>query len=121
MTSILYVPIALSIVGLLYMFARAQWVRKQDGGNEKMQAISKSIKEGALAFLHAEYRLLLIFVLIASGGLFAISSYVETTSVLIIPAFVVGAFFSAFAGVASSTLGALISSKDGRSASSIWC
>lgn len=98
MTSILYVPIALSIVGLLYMFARAQWVRKQDGGNEKMQAISKSIKEGALAFLHAEYRLLLIFVLIASGGLFAISSYVETTSVLIIPAFVVGAFFSAFAG-----------------------
>ena len=80
------------------MFARAQWVRKQDGGNEKMQSISKSIKEGALAFLHAEYRLLLIFVLIASGCLFAISSYVETTSVLIIPAFVVGAFFSAFAG-----------------------
>ena len=98
MTSILYLPIALSIVGLLYMFVRAQWVRKQDGGNEKMQAISKSIKEGALAFLNAEYKLLLIFVLIASGGLFVISNMVETTSILIIPAFVVGAIFSALAG-----------------------
>ena len=98
MTSIIYVPIALSIVGLFYMLVRAQWVRKQDAGNEKMQSISKSIKEGALAFLYAEYRLLLIFVIIASGGLFAISSYVETTSILIIPAFVVGAVFSAFAG-----------------------
>ena len=98
MTSIIYVPIALSIVGLFYMLVRAQWVRKQDAGNEKMQSISKSIKEGALAFLNAEYRLLLIFVIIASGGLFAISSYVETTSILIIPAFVVGAVFSAFAG-----------------------
>ena len=94
MTSIIYVPIALSIVGLFYMLVRAQWVRKQDAGNEKMQSISKSIKEGALAFLYAEYRLLLIFVIIASGGLFAISSYVETTSILIIPAFVVGAVFS---------------------------
>ena len=98
MTSIIYVPIALSIVGLFYMLVRAQWVRKQDAGNEKMQSISNSIKEGALAFLYAEYRLLLIFVIIASGGLFAISSYVETTSILIIPAFVVGAVFSAFAG-----------------------
>ncbi|MGC6423288.1 MAG: sodium-translocating pyrophosphatase [Flavobacteriaceae bacterium] len=98
MTSILYLPIALSLVGLLYMFARAQWVRKQDGGNEKMQAISKSIKEGALAFLNAEYRLLLFFVVIAAGGLFLISSRVETTSILIIPAFVMGAIFSAFAG-----------------------
>ena len=98
MTSILYLPIALSVVGLLYMFVRAQWVRKQDGGNEKMQAISKSIKEGALAFLNAEYRLLLVFVVIAAGGLFLISSLVETTSILIIPAFVMGAIFSAFAG-----------------------
>ena len=33
-----------------------------------------------------------------AGRAFAISSYVETTSILIIPAFVVGAVFSAFAG-----------------------
>src|SRR5690606_825129 len=67
-------------------------------GNEKMQEISKSIKEGAMAFLSAEYRLLAIFVLIASAALFYISTIVETTSWLIVPAFVVGAVFSALAG-----------------------
>jgi len=80
------------------MFVRAAWVRKQEAGNEKMQSISGSIKEGALAFLNAEYRLLLIFVLLASGALFGVASVVETTSILIIPAFIFGAVFSALAG-----------------------
>ena len=39
---------------------------------EKMKKISTSIKEGALAFLKAEYRLLFFFVIIASIGLFII-------------------------------------------------
>ena len=47
--------------------------KKQATGNERMQEISKAIKEGALAFLNAEYRLLFIFVVIASGALFGIS------------------------------------------------
>ena len=63
-----------------------------------MQEISKNIKEGALAFLSAEYKLLAIFVVIASVALFGISSVVETTSWMIVPAFVVGAVFSALAG-----------------------
>lgn len=63
-----------------------------------MQDISKAIKEGALAFLGAEYRLLLVFVLIASGALYAISHFVDTTSWMIIPAFIIGAVFSALAG-----------------------
>src|SRR5690554_6862037 len=63
-----------------------------------MQSISKSIKEGALAFLSAEYRLLVIFVLIASGLLFYVSTLVETTSWMIVPAFIFGAIFSALAG-----------------------
>ncbi|GAA3513829.1 sodium-translocating pyrophosphatase [Aquimarina addita] len=74
------------------------WVKKQAPGNEKMQQISKSIKEGALAFLAAEYRLLLIFVVIASIALYVISMLVDTTSWMIIPAFIIGAIFSALAG-----------------------
>ena len=97
-SNIIFLPIVLSIVGIAYMFARAAWVRKQEAGNEKMQSISGSIKEGALAFLNAEYRLLLIFVLLASGALFGVASVVETTSILIIPAFIFGAVFSALAG-----------------------
>ena len=93
-----YTPILLAIVGLIVMYIQSVWVRKQSAGNEKMQSISKSIKEGALAFLNAEYRLLLVFVVIASGALYGISTMVVTTSWLIVPAFVVGAIFSALAG-----------------------
>ena len=43
------------------MFFKAQWVKKQDPGNEKMVSISSAIKKGALAFLNAEYRLCLLY------------------------------------------------------------
>ena len=94
----IFIPIILSILGLIYMYIKAIWVKKQDPGNEKMVSISSAIKKGALAFLNAEYRLLLIFVIVASAALFGISLVVETTSWLIIPAFVVGAIFSGLAG-----------------------
>jgi len=93
-----YTPILLAIIGLIVMYIQSVWVRKQSAGSDRMQSISKSIKEGALAFLNAEYRLLLIFVIVASGALYGISTMVETTSWLIVPAFVVGAIFSALAG-----------------------
>ena len=93
-----YLPIILALLGLFFMYIKMVWVKKQDAGNEKMQSISKSIKEGALAFLAAEYRLLLIFVIIASLALFGISQIVETTSIMIVPAFIIGAIFSALAG-----------------------
>jgi K(+)-stimulated pyrophosphate-energized sodium pump len=96
--NIIYLPIALALVGLLFMLVKMAWVKKQAPGDAKMQEISKAIKEGALAFLNAEYRLLLIFVVIASAALYLISTMVETTSWMIVPAFVIGAVFSALAG-----------------------
>ena len=96
--NIIYLPLILSILGLVYMLIKASWVRKQSAGSERMVEISTAIKEGALAFLNAEYRLLLIFVVVASAALFGISTAVETTSWMIVPAFVIGAIFSAFAG-----------------------
>lgn len=98
MSNLIYVPIALAILGLVFMLIKMAWVKKQSAGNEKMVEISTSIKEGALAFLSAEYRLLAIFVVIASIALFGISTVVATTSWMIVPAFVVGAIFSAVAG-----------------------
>ena len=80
------------------MYLKAIWVRNQDPGNKRMQEISTSIKKGALAFLNAEYRLLFIFVIIASIALFVISLMVASTSWMIVPAFIIGAVFSALAG-----------------------
>ncbi|MBO6631960.1 MAG: sodium/proton-translocating pyrophosphatase, partial [Psychroserpens sp.] len=94
-SNMILVPIGLAILGLVFMLVKMAWVKKQAAGNEKMQGISKAIKEGALAFLGAEYRLLLIFVVIASLALFGISQIVETTSWMIVPAFIFGAIFSA--------------------------
>ena len=96
--NIIYIPLLLSVVGLVYMLIRASWVRKQDAGSERMVEISTAIKEGALAFLNAEYRLLFIFVAIASVALYGVSILVDTTSWMIVPAFILGAAFSAFAG-----------------------
>lgn len=97
-SNIIWLPIAFAVLGLIFMGIKAAWVRKQPAGDARMQSISKSIKEGALAFLHAEYRLLVVFVILASIALFSISLLVETTSWMIVPAFVIGAVFSALAG-----------------------
>ncbi len=97
-SNIVYVPIVLAVLGLIFMFIKMSWVKKQDAGDEKMKSISKSIKEGALAFLNAEYRLLLIFSIIASIALFVISQIVDTTHWIIVVAFIIGAIFSALAG-----------------------
>ena len=95
---VIYLPIVLSLVGLLYMLVKRGWVMKQDAGDGKMKEISDHIYEGALAFLNAEYRLLAIFVFAASIVLAGVSFLVPSTHILIVVAFIIGAIFSAFAG-----------------------
>ncbi|MGQ2107674.1 sodium-translocating pyrophosphatase [Ornithobacterium rhinotracheale] len=95
---IIYLPTLLALLGLAVMGAKFSWIKKQNSGEAKMQTIAHHIKEGAMAFLNAEYRILLIFVLVASLALAFISYIVPTTHWLIVPAFIVGAVFSAIAG-----------------------
>ncbi|TSE07131.1 MULTISPECIES: sodium-translocating pyrophosphatase [Aquimarina] len=97
-SNMIYVPIVLALLGLIYMLIKKSWVMKQDAGDGKMKEISDHIYEGALAFLNAEYKLLAIFVVIVSILLFIVSIVVDTTHWLIVIAFVFGAVFSAFAG-----------------------
>ena len=94
----IYMPIVMAILGLIYMAVKKSWVMKQDAGDGKMKEISDHIYEGALAFLKAEYRLLTFFVIGVSILLFIVSTIVPSTHWLIVIAFVVGAFFSALAG-----------------------
>lgn len=98
MENLLYVVPILGLVGLAYMFVLRSWVIKQDTGTEKMSKLASYIKEGAMAFLNAEYRILAVFVVIAGILLGIISSVVETTHWFIVVAFVIGAVFSAIAG-----------------------
>ena len=93
----IWMPIVMALLSLLYMLVKKSWVMKQDAGDGKMKEISEHIYEGALAFLKAEYRLLTFFVIGASLILTAIAFYMDTTY-LIVVAFIIGAIFSAFAG-----------------------
>ena len=97
-TLMIYMPAVLAIIGLIYMWSKRSWVMKQDSGDGKMKDISSHIYEGALAFLKAEYKLLTIFVIVASLALLAIAYFVPTTHWLIIISFICGAIFSALAG-----------------------
>lgn len=98
MSYTIYAVPVLALVGILVMIIKSNWVNKQDAGDEKMKTLANHIREGALAFLSAEYRVLAIFVVVAGILLGVISSLVETTHWFIVVAFVIGAIFSAVAG-----------------------
>ena len=98
MSSLVYLLPIFGVVGLIYMFILQGWVTKQDAGDDKMQGIAKNIADGAMAFLNAEYRVLAIFVLIASALLGWLGTQVTTSHPLIVMAFIIGAVFSALAG-----------------------
>jgi K(+)-stimulated pyrophosphate-energized sodium pump len=94
----IYAPIVMAVLGLIFMAVKRSWVLKQNPGDGKMKEISDHIYEGAIAFLNAEYRLLAVFVVIVSIALAVVSYLVPTTHILIVVAFIFGAVFSALAG-----------------------
>jgi len=86
------------IVALLFAMYLFFSVKKQSPGNEKMQDLSNAIREGAMAFLKSEYKVLVVFVVVVAGLLFAASFVEETMHWGLSLAFVIGAIFSAVAG-----------------------
>lgn len=91
------VPI-FGVVALLYTFLQSNWVSKQDAGDEKMKVISGHIADGAMAFLKAEYKVLIYFVVIVAILLAVMGMTNSNSHWTIGAAFVVGAIFSALAG-----------------------
>ncbi len=84
------------VLALLFAFSKARWVNKQDPGNEKMVEIGRAVREGAMAFLAREYRVLGIFVAVVAVLLFVF--YRGQGTELIAVSFVVGAVCSGIAG-----------------------
>lgn len=62
MKTMMWLTPAAGAAALVFALALASMVRRQDMGNEKMREIAGAIKEGAQAFLRAEYRMLAVFV-----------------------------------------------------------
>ena len=65
----LIIPVG-GIIGLLSAIGLYLSVKRQSPGNEKMQELSTAIRDGAMAFLKSEYKVLIIFVIVVSSLLF---------------------------------------------------
>ncbi len=96
--ALIYLVPALGLVGLLIMAIKSAWVTKQPTGDKNMVELSGYIADGAMAFLKAEWKVLSYFAVIAGIVLAWSGTLVPTSSPIIAVSFLIGAFFSAFAG-----------------------
>jgi len=89
---LLYAAPVLAVLALVFAFIKAGSVSKQEEGTERMKEIASAISEGARAFLFAEYKILVVFVIV----LFAAIGFGIGWDTAI--CFLVGAIFSVGAG-----------------------
>jgi K(+)-stimulated pyrophosphate-energized sodium pump len=86
------------VLALLYAFFTSQWINKQDAGTDTMKSIAGYIREGAMAFLAREYKILAMFVVAVAVLLGVANSGRADSHPLVALAFVVGAVASGLAG-----------------------
>ena len=94
---LLFYVLGAGIFAMFFSFWKTNWINKQDEGSDRMKKIGKSIADGAMAFLKAEYRILSIFVIIVAI-LLAFAATSQGDSWLISISFLVGASASGLAG-----------------------
>jgi K(+)-stimulated pyrophosphate-energized sodium pump len=92
----LYSALVIGFVSLGYALYRKAWIEKQDPGNEKLQEISKAIRDGAMAFMVREYKIMIVVVIAVTALLVG---FKEGSLRWIGVSFVLGAFFSGLAGL----------------------
>lgn len=64
--TILYAGIFSGLIALVFASWKARWIYRQDPGTERMQEISRAVREGAMAFLTREYKVLSVFVVLVA-------------------------------------------------------
>ena len=98
-----YIIPVIGLAALLFSYFKSTWITKQSTGSEKMTRISAHIREGAIAFLKTEYKVLLWFIIIIAI-LLGYSNYQNAeSSWLISVSFIVGALCSGLAGFLGMT------------------
>ena len=92
LTQVMYLGIAVGILSLLAAFYYAKKVEHYQINIPKVQEITAAIREGAMAFLTAEYKILVVFVIVVA---MALGIFISAPTA---GAFVLGAITSAIAG-----------------------
>ncbi|MDC7243126.1 MAG: sodium-translocating pyrophosphatase [Sphaerochaetaceae bacterium] len=94
MTYLIYVAFGLSLLAIIYAFFLYRQMAKNPMGEARVKEISGFIKEGANAFIRKEYTIIVVFIIVAFFVI-GISPLGWKSSF----AFVLGAIFSASAGL----------------------
>lgn len=63
---LMYIAVITGVLGLIFVGFLARSVLRAPEGSERIREISTAVKEGALAFLHREYQILAIFVVVVA-------------------------------------------------------
>ncbi len=93
--SLVYGGIGAGILALLFALYRSVWIQKQDPGNDDLREIGAAVREGAMAFLAREYKVLTVFVIIAA----VVLAVINTPELRLVGvSFLVGAFCSSLSG-----------------------
>lgn len=92
MENLMYLAPVLGIVALLFAFVLASKVGREEEGTDRMHEISSAIRDGANAFLKAEYKILVVF----AAVLFVLIGFGVDWKTAI--CFIIGAAFSTLAG-----------------------
>ncbi len=94
-TTLIVVSLCAGVVALLFAMMKSAWVNKQDAGTDKMKEIGAAVREGAMAFLSREYKVLAVFVVAVAILLVIIN---EANVRWVAASFIVGALCSGIAG-----------------------
>ena len=89
---------AIGAIALLFTWWKTQSINAISEGSERMSKIAKSIQDGAMAFLRAEYKVLFFFVVAVAALLYWSGNNNPNSHGLVAVSFVVGAFCSGLAG-----------------------
>jgi K(+)-stimulated pyrophosphate-energized sodium pump len=83
------------VIALLFALWKSTWINRQDAGTDKMKEIGAAVREGAMAFLSREYKVLAIFVV--AVAVLLVLGYKGSTR-LVAVSFAAGALCSGLAG-----------------------
>ena len=92
LTQVMYLGLVAGILSLLAAFYYAKKVEHYQINIPKVEEITSAIREGAMAFLTAEYKILIVFVVVVAA---ALGIFISVPTAI---AFVLGAITSAIAG-----------------------
>ncbi len=87
-----------AISGLFFAWYFYRSIMKKDEGNTEMKRIAQAVREGAMAYLYRQYKVVTLFFICIFGVFFVMAFYLGVLPKLVPFAFLTGGFFSGLSG-----------------------